>query len=333
MMPDTERAAANEQQDLETVSDTESRPEAYRKGGYAPSSEQKVRVGVQSTILALASVFLITGGIYWGKARDVPLEKHESAAEGLLITALCLSICALILAFGLYHAIIHDISYTRIQDERDGLIDVNKDQRRSQDKLLAVLCVCGPLLMILVAGALASSTENEPNAVVRTITACEGSEPISDLPALRKCPVYGGRAPEKQLYLQKCRENRVLSCCTRREADEVMALNEEFLTTLRGDKYEDGLCRSVLETLMCWVCSPDQELFYKDGRVNVCPRMCDKVLDVCSDTVYDHSVLSFSQIFSTGAELCSNFNLGSSGTCGCYDAYPGVCASPSPTRL
>ena len=315
-------------------SSTEKRPD------YVYSNEQLVRVLTLTACCVVAGVVAIVGATYWGYASNTPLDEYIATAEALLAVALGLSICMLCLALGFYRSIMNDVSHAKLlreeADENRALAALGAqgrlpDTRTTRDKVFATTCIAAPVLLVIITAVLAGTVPSTLYPTISSLTPCDQQALPSSLASARVCPYWRDKAPEKQLYLQDCAEYNSVSCCTRAEAASIMETTDAWLENLDGDRYGGEQCKAMLRRLSCWVCSPDQELFFVDGKLRVCERMCNTLLDICADTVFDHSESTFSDLFSSGTALCNHFQY-TVDVCSCFEAYPNVCFPPHPTH-
>lgn len=61
-------------------------------------------------------------------------------------------------------------------------------------------------------------------------------------------------------------------------------------------------CQKYINYLMCYICSPDQFLFYKNERLTVCQGFCDKLYDACNSAILKGSVIR--HLYANGREFC-----------------------------
>ena len=63
-------------------------------------------------------------------------------------------------------------------------------------------------------------------------------------------------------------------------------------------------CTYRLTLLRCWICHPEQNTFYNNETLTVCPGLCDGILGQCGGALYrDGRVRDY---YRTGTELCED---------------------------
>ena len=96
----------------------------------------------------------------------------------------------------------------------------------------------------------------------------------------RYCSFFNNRAPRPVTNLKNCTWYRNSSCCLQREIDATFGQ----VQPLRGASPQ---CQLWLNFLICYICSPDQNHFYRRERLTVCEEVCDGFLQACGDAVAD----------------------------------------------
>eukprot|EP01064_Diplonema_japonicum_P034014 TRINITY_DN6884_c0_g1_i1.p1 TRINITY_DN6884_c0_g1~~TRINITY_DN6884_c0_g1_i1.p1 ORF type:complete len:335 (+),score=39.71 TRINITY_DN6884_c0_g1_i1:1738-2742(+) len=289
--------------------------------GPTMSPEQTTRIQFMLGWCALISLFLITGSVYFDKVNKDQDRHDANVVEGLLTTALGLAFCCFCLGLGLNHATSYDTSWRNIERQRRDPVLKKKDERTGKDKCLAALFVVVPVLFIISLSSMLGNVGLNYYPTLTSITPCQGDEAIlTTFSNGRRCTYFGGKTPKPEPYLRACEQFSSLSCCDRPAA---LATQQKKLQELiSGDRFISGSCSSLLDSLACWVCSPDQALFYRDNKIRVCSQMCDTIMKVCGNTIYDHLERTFGDIFDNGSELCSHLGFVSDTSCSCYEAYP-----------
>lgn len=61
-------------------------------------------------------------------------------------------------------------------------------------------------------------------------------------------------------------------------------------------------CSIAYTRLMCWICDPNQALFYVNDQLTVCEGMCDYVLAACHDVVFKGQ--KWSDLYANGRAFC-----------------------------
>ena len=128
------------------------------------------------------------------------------------------------------------------------------------------LAVFLALPFLLLFGTRAGATETAVNA----------SHAVPE----RYCSFFNNRAPRPVTNLKNCTWYRNSSCCLQREIDATFGQ----VQPLRGASPQ---CQLWLNFLICYICSPDQNHFYRRERLTVCEEVCDGFLQACGDAVAD----------------------------------------------
>ena len=110
----------------------------------------------------------------------------------------------------------------------------------------------------------------------------------------RYCSFFNNRAPRPVPNLKNCTWYRNSSCCLQREIDATFGQ----VKPLRG---ASPGCQLWLNYLICYICSPDQNHFYRRERLTVCEEVCDGFLQACGDAVADGKKIK--ETYSTGISL------------------------------
>ncbi|ESO00688.1 hypothetical protein HELRODRAFT_175671 [Helobdella robusta] len=113
--------------------------------------------------------------------------------------------------------------------------------------------------------------------------------------SLQFCSFFNNRAPQEQLALKNCTWYSKNSCCLQHEID----VSFSRVKSLIGAS-ED--CQKYTNYLMCYVCSPDQNLFYKKERLTVCEPFCDLLYEACKFAYLKGYQIA--DLYSTGKEFC-----------------------------
>ena len=61
-------------------------------------------------------------------------------------------------------------------------------------------------------------------------------------------------------------------------------------------------CQLYINSLMCYICAPNQFKFYGQERLTVCVEFCDKMYDACGDAILKGSKIN--EIYSSGEKFC-----------------------------
>ena len=109
------------------------------------------------------------------------------------------------------------------------------------------------------------------------------------------CPYFKNRAPKPQPDLKNCTWYKEKACCLQTEIDLIFPLVLPPLGA--ADK-----CLRYTNFLMCYVCAPDQNLFYKDERLTVCESFCDKWFAACGTAKLKG--MNVKDLFESGKDFC-----------------------------
>lgn len=150
--------------------------------------------------------------------------------------------------------------------------------------------------------------------VLLIITIANGGEVTKITTTENYCPYFKNRAPAPQPSLKNCTWYKENACCLQTELDLIFP---RVLPPLgASDK-----CLRYTNFLMCYVCAPDQNLFYNDERLTVCETFCDKWFASCGDAKLKG--MKIEKLFKSGKEFCQarKFSVGdmSGPNCFSYD--------------
>lgn len=109
-----------------------------------------------------------------------------------------------------------------------------------------------------------------------------------------------GRRPKEIYGLSNCTWYRERSCCT---WTEVMSVFQNMLPLQTSSEK----CRNHMNYLMCYFCSPDQYIWYKD-KVKVCKSFCDALYSHCKDAKYKD--VQIGDKYSNGRAFCEAQHFG-----------------------
>ena len=109
------------------------------------------------------------------------------------------------------------------------------------------------------------------------------------------CPYFKNRAPAPQPNLKNCTWYKEEACCLQTELDLIFPL---VLPPLGAS----AKCLRYTNFLMCYVCAPDQNLFYKNERLTVCENFCDKWFAACGEAKLKG--MKITDLFDSGKEFC-----------------------------
>ena len=109
------------------------------------------------------------------------------------------------------------------------------------------------------------------------------------------CSFFNNRAPKAQPGLKNCTWFKENSCCQEQEIKATF----DRMKPLKGASVE---CQKYINYLMCYICAPNQNLFYREERLTVCVEFCDKLYDACKNAFLKGSVIH--KLYQTGTAFC-----------------------------
>ena len=112
------------------------------------------------------------------------------------------------------------------------------------------------------------------------------------------CPYFKNRAPSPQPDLKNCTWYRESSCCLQHELEIIFASKPP----------PDGAsekCRRYMNYLMCYVCAPNQNVFYSfaQERLTVCEEFCNQWFDACGEAQLKGTKIQ--NAYKSGKEFCN----------------------------
>ena len=110
------------------------------------------------------------------------------------------------------------------------------------------------------------------------------------------CPYFKNRPPVPQPNLKNCTWYKQKSCCLPTELDLIFP-------SVAPPLGASDQCLRYTNFLMCYVCSPDQNLFYKNERLTVCDIFCDKWFAACGEAKLKGIIIK--DLYHSGKEFCS----------------------------
>ena len=109
------------------------------------------------------------------------------------------------------------------------------------------------------------------------------------------CSFFNNRAPKAQPGLKNCTWFKGNSCCQEQEIKATFGR----MKPLKGASVE---CQKYINYLMCYICAPNQNLFYRQERLTVCVEFCDKLYDACQTAILKGSIIG--KLYENGKEFC-----------------------------
>ena len=112
---------------------------------------------------------------------------------------------------------------------------------------------------------------------------------------LQFCSFFNNRAPTPQPGLKNCTWFKENSCCLQQEIDNTFSR----MKPLKGASQS---CQNYVNYLMCYICAPNQNIFYKRERLTVCEDFCDAWYHACGSAILKGSVIR--DLYPGGKEFC-----------------------------
>ena len=122
---------------------------------------------------------------------------------------------------------------------------------------------------------------------------CEAVIPVSQ----DHCSFFNNRAPKAQPGLKNCTWYKNNSCCLQQE----IAATFDTVKPLKGASQQ---CQKYINYLMCYICAPNQNLFYSKERLTVCLEFCDKLYSACSSATLKGSIIG--TLYPDGRAFCES---------------------------
>ncbi|XP_052791192.1 uncharacterized protein LOC128225176 [Mya arenaria] len=130
---------------------------------------------------------------------------------------------------------------------------------------------------------------------------CDGNHGVSvmEIVPLDFCSFFNNRAPSPQPNLRNCTWFKKNSCCTQEEIDATFGT----VKPLPGSTPE---CQRYTNYLMCYICAPFQNKFYRQEKLTVCEEFCNAWYAACSSAILKGSVIG--RLYTNGREFCEKRN-------------------------
>ena len=110
------------------------------------------------------------------------------------------------------------------------------------------------------------------------------------------CSYFGNREPGYEPDLNRCSDYRGNSCCQPDEEEIGFDVDPVF------DGDVEGGCQSTVDRLRCWICHPEQNVFYRNEVLTLCEGMCNRLLSDCGGALWrDGRVRDY---YNNGTTLC-----------------------------
>lgn len=111
------------------------------------------------------------------------------------------------------------------------------------------------------------------------------------------CSFFDNRAPKVQPGLKNCTWFKDNSCCGQEEIDATFGR----VKPLRG---ASQACQKYTNYLMCYICAPNQNIFYFRERLTVCHEFCDAWYRACKTAILKGSIMG--DLFANGDDFCTS---------------------------
>ena len=121
------------------------------------------------------------------------------------------------------------------------------------------------------------------------------TEKEAETKEIQYCSFFNNRAPKAQPGLKNCTWFKANSCCMQQEIQATFG----SVKPLKGASVE---CQRYINYLMCYICAPNQNIFYKRERLTVCESFCDSLYNVCGSAILKGSVIR--DLYPGGREFC-----------------------------
>ncbi|XP_060588609.1 riboflavin-binding protein-like [Ruditapes philippinarum] len=127
------------------------------------------------------------------------------------------------------------------------------------------------------------------------VTIGSGFDPDS----LDFCSFFNNRAPSPQPSLRNCTWFKKNSCCKQEEIEATFGTVKPLPGSSPG-------CQRYTNFLMCYICAPNQNLFYGQEKLTVCEEFCNAWYSACSSAILKGSVIG--DLYTNGREFCEKRN-------------------------
>lgn len=112
---------------------------------------------------------------------------------------------------------------------------------------------------------------------------------------LQFCSFFGNRGPKPQSNLRNCSWFQTNSCCMQEEIDATFGKVKPLIGA-------SPACQRYTNYLMCYICAPYQNRFYKFERLTVCEEFCDDWFEACSSAILKGVVIK--DLYNNGKAFC-----------------------------
>lgn len=111
------------------------------------------------------------------------------------------------------------------------------------------------------------------------------------------CSFFNNRAPKAQPGLKNCTWFKDNSCCMQQEIEATFGR----VKPLKG---ASPVCLKYINYLMCYICAPNQNIFYKRERLTVCEEFCNVLYKACGSAILKGSLIG--KLYRSGEEFCDS---------------------------
>lgn len=159
--------------------------------------------------------------------------------------------------------------------------------------------------------------------VLCIVTTVSGEDSLDSAVTQNYCPYFKNRAPVPQPGLKNCTWYKKNACCLQSELDLIFPSVSPPLGASER-------CLRYTNFLMCYVCAPDQNLFYDNERLTVCGGFCDKWFAACGDAKFKG--MKIKELFKSGKEFCRarKFSVGEATGKDCFSFEQKITSSATP---
>lgn len=112
---------------------------------------------------------------------------------------------------------------------------------------------------------------------------------------LEFCSFFGNRGPKPQSNLRNCTWYQSNSCCMQEEIDATFGKVKPLIGA-------SPLCQRYTNYLMCYICAPQQNEFYKFERLTVCEDFCEHWFKACGSAILKGVVIK--DLYNNGRAFC-----------------------------
>ena len=123
----------------------------------------------------------------------------------------------------------------------------------------------------------------------------DGSQKYENSSELRFCSFFNNRAPQPRPTLTNCTWFQKNSCCLQHEIDVSFSRVKPLIGATQD-------CQKYTNYLMCYICAPNQNEFYKKELLTVCESFCDLLYEFCKFAILKGNQIK--QLYGSGKDFC-----------------------------